>query len=265
MPRYVDCWILVHWVLASVHKAWATWHRQAQQRHQFSEFDNQLASIQDSCRKHVQILTFLKVLRHSPCANLQEWSTAYTERRAKPEVQSEVMNLIQQVAGDASLRTRVTVEQVLELSYAWARFLIQKRIVAYNDPVEQLGAKLAVNAVSYEGGETLHALFGSLHFVDPIQVLKCTNMRQRWSYFGQQGSARYLSGPISLINHACHDHSNVVLKLLTYGKSPHREMSRMVAVAERRITAGDKIYASYDNDTENLFQTRGIQCNLCRQ
>ena len=45
-------------------------------------------------------------------------------------------NLIENVVGDASLQTRVNVEQVLELTYAWARFLIQQRIRAYNDPIE---------------------------------------------------------------------------------------------------------------------------------
>ena len=263
MPRFVDCWILVQWVLASVHITWATWHSQAKQRDTFSEFGRPHYSSRDAAQRHHQATQFLRSLSRSHCANLQSWSANFSLGCFIPEIQVELVDLIKNAIDDASLRAFVEVKQVLELTYAWARFFVQQRITVYDDPVEQLGAQLALDTVPYEGGETLHALFGALHVVDPTHVCQSTHMRQRWSYFGRQGSARYLSGPISLINHACHEHSNVVLKLMRYGKSRRRQLTRMVAVAERQIMPGDKIYATYDNDSKSLSESRGIKCNIC--
>ena len=264
IPRFVDSWILLHWILASVHRTWATWHYHAEQRKPFSEFGRAPHhSVLDGSRIYAHTEIFLRVLSRTHCADAQSWSANFTLGRAIPEIQAEICNIIENVVGDASLQTRVNVEQVLELTYAWARFLIQQRIRAYNDPIEQLGARLALHAVPYECGETLDALFGALHVVDPIRVTQLTQIHQRWSFFGRQGSAYYLSGPISIINHACHDHSNVVLKSLTYGGLRQCKLTKMVAIAERQILPGDIIYATYDNDSDYLFETRGIICNLC--
>ena len=210
--------------------------------------------------------TFLHTLSHCHCKTFQSWSATFSSERGTTDIQSEVLRILENIERDASLQaSTVTIEQVLEMSYPWARFLVQHRIAAYEDPIEQLGAHLALQSVPYEGGETVHALFGALHVIDQIEVTQRTHMRQRWSYFGQQGRVHYLSGPISLINHACHEHSNVVLKLVKYGGIRRPETARMVAVAERQIMPGDKIYATYDNDAELLFETRGIACNLCKQ
>jgi len=264
MPRFVDCWILVHWVLANVHSTWPTWHSQAKQRDTFSEFGRPHCSSRDAAQRHSQVTTFLRLLSRSDCANLQSWTDNFSLGRLKPEIHVELAVLIENAIDDASLQPFVDVEHVLELAYPWASLLVQQRIAVYNDAVEQLGARLAFDTVPYEGGETVHALFGALHVVDPARVCQSTHMRERWSYFGRQGSAQYLSGPISLINHACHEHSNVVLKLMSYGKSSRRLLTRMVAVAERQIMPGDKIYATYDNDTKSLSESRGIKGNICK-
>ena len=254
----------MQWVLARVHITWTTWHSQANQRDTFSEFGRPHYSSGDAAQRHNQSTKFLRSLSGSHCANVKSWTADFLLGRFIPEIQVELGDLIENAFSDASIRDFVEVDQVLELSYAWARFLVQQRITVYDDPVEQLGAQLALDTVLNEGGETVHALFGALHVVNPTQVCQSTHMRQRWSYFGRQGSARYLSGPISLINHACHDHSNVVIKLMTYGKRNHRQLTRMVAIAERQIMPGDKIYATYDNDSKSLSESRGIKCNICK-
>ena len=120
----------------------------------------------------------------------------------------------------------------------------------------------------YQSGEELWPLVGQLHTIDVDIVMASFKAGERWSFFGTSPPS-YLSGPVLLINHACHRHSNVIIKRIErhprWMHSPTHEVPQnwVMAIAETRICAGDRVYATYDLDSAELKRIRGIECMIC--
>ena len=108
---------------------------------------------------------------------------------------------------------------LVESSYYWARYITDLRMRTYFDITEQLGVQLHQQVDRpYEGGEEIWGLVGTLHTIHIDNVLAKLTKGERWSFYGTS-PPRYLSGPVSLINHACHKHRNVSIKPIVE-KSP---------------------------------------------
>ena len=169
---------------------------------------------------------------------------------------------------DGSLALRLQ-PKLVSGTFHWARFVTQYRITLYNDTVEGVGVRLRSSALMYESGDTLWPLIGCVFRVDRhIALAKLQSPTVRWSYFGDESKPMYLGGPVSMINHACRQHSNVVLKVLDRddmdAQIQRYPCKTIVAVAETRISPKDRIYACYDYNADDLFASRGIACQLCK-
>ena len=145
----------------------------------------------------------------------------------------------------------------------------QSKVAAYYDDTEQVGVRLGVAQARVECGEEIWSLCGVLEHIDESIVRAPLRQSVRWSYYGFHPTM-YLSGPISMINHACRLHFNVSLQKMRAPswawRSPTLAGNKpdfIVAVAERRIEAFDRIYAVYDDDEESLISCRGIGCLIC--
>ena len=213
---------------------------------------------------------FLKLLSDEVCRNLSDWMK-FLKTPAASSVAHQRLQLsgvIERVSGE---RDALNVLKTTALStYSWARYLTSRTLRTYFDVTEQLGVRMKDDATrDYECGEEVWPLIGQLLDIDIKIVMAKYSVGERWSFFGTS-PPRYLSGPVSLINHACRKHSNVTIKPIDRYPSwfPTRsDFVRercVVAVAETRIYAGDRIYATYDDNTSGLQRTRGIVCIYCR-
>ena len=131
--------------------------------------------------------------------------------------------------------------------------------------MEQVGVRLGDKQPQIECGEEIWSLCGRLEEIEESFVQRPLQTHDRWSYFGTNPTF-YLCGPISMINHACRLHFNVSFHKMRLRRTSAFEAKgteNMVAVAERRIEAGDRIYAVYDYDEDGLMKSRGIACTIC--
>ena len=218
-----------------------------------------------------QSISFVNQLNRNHCRDSCAWREAFVDdaacafalqlRRLYHVVQSSY----EHVNGPLSSPQH---PQLVSGTFHWARFVTQKQFTLYFDEVEGVGVVTARSAHPYEGGHTLWPLIGPIERVATrIALAKLESSSDRWSYFGDLNKPMYLGGPVSLINHACRRHSNVILKFIEIRDSAQQIQrypgETMVAVAETRINANDRIYTCYDDNADDLFITRGIRCRSC--
>ena len=262
VERELDTWIINNWVLGVMYVNTSDHKTMSKARH----FDGMRIT---PPTQNEQLQDFLHLLTPGVCRNTTSWTT-FLELGTANCVQSQraqLSGVIESVNNqmDASHIVRITVSS----SYYWARYLTSPRICTYFDVNEQLGVRMQDDARRpYECGEELWPLLGRLHDIDIDTVKRTYVVGARWSFFGTS-PPMYLSGPVSLINHACQKHSNVVIKPVDRYPNWIRTRSQsfydkcVVAVAETRISAGDRVYATYDSDNRALKAARGIECMLC--
>ena len=259
VERDVDTWILNNWVLGSVFD-------EAQEREiaaHARKFDD------SSTTEHNEsVYLFLKEMTRQQCLTYESWES-FMNHPTVNCVSDQQEQLCRFLRNSNNEIEELLLKQVLVKStYFWARYLTDRRMRTYFDVTEQLGVQLQHEVDRpYECGEEIWALVGELHPINIENVLAKSEKGERWSFYGTS-PPQYLSGPVSLINHACHKHSNVIIKpvidnspiwLLTGCTS----QQFFVAIAETRICAGDRIYATYDQDERELRKTRGMECNVC--
>ena len=125
--RLVDECILLHWILAIVHTTCASWRRSADLRCTTSGLVRQLSGLEGTHR-YLKTVTFLLVLSRSHCNTFISWSANISSGSETPDIQAELRGILENIESDASLRTSaVTIEQVLEHSYPWARGPVNTR------------------------------------------------------------------------------------------------------------------------------------------
>jgi hypothetical protein len=260
VERDVDSWVLNHWVLACIFDV-ANEREIVAQGRDFNG-NSSATSANDS------VYQFLNEMTREECFSFQTWE-AFMCHPTAACVLHQQQQLCRVILNSNQGIGEQDMEKILvESSYYWARYITDLRMRTYFDITEQLGVQLHQQVDRpYEGGEEIWGLVGTLHTIHIDNVLAKLTKGERWSFYGTS-PPRYLSGPVSLINHACHKHSNVIIKPIVEKRpswliSGSRFQPVYVAIAETRISAGDRIYATYNRDESELRTTRGIECNVC--
>ena len=260
VERDVDTWILNNWILGCV-------FNQAQEREKVAHARkfNGSSSVTEP---NDTVYQFLKEMTRHHCLTYETWDTFMCDTTVKcvSDQQQQLCRVLRN--SDNDIMELVLKKVLVTSTFFWARYVTDIRMRTYFDITEQLGVQLQQHVDRpYECGEEIWALLGELHPINIDNVLAKSKKGERWSFYGTS-PPRYLSGPVSLINHACHKHSNVIIKPIV-DNSPiwllNRSTSQQVfvAIAETRISAGDRIYATYDRDASELQRSRGIKCNVC--
>ena len=222
---------------------------------------------------HADTLNFLNGMTTSMSSSLNVWTEAFMGQHAnnlalqQSKVIFDVISRLQIHEGThPSFRTRRALSSaVCANTFNWARFLVQKNVAIYYDETEQVGVRLGNAETHVDCGEEIWPLCGALEDIDASIVRRQLQATDRWSYYGSRPT-KYMSGPISMINHACRAHFNVSFQKMPVPNWHSLECTGqdfIVAVAERRIDAADRIYAVYDDNEESLFESRGICCTVC--
>ena len=261
VEREVDSWIINNWVLGQVYACSADRRSIADAR---GDCPGGLQNINND-----SLHDFLQLLTPGKCSTFKNW---YTFLNIHPpfsvNFQCEQLKELMEHVNDEMDQTQIS-DLLVSTTIIWARYLTSPLLCTYFDIKEQLGVRIADNAIRiFECGEEIWPLLGKLHEID-VEIVKARYaIGQRWSFFGTS-PPRYLSGPVSLINHACHRHSNVIIKPVEHqpqwNRTSRQSISQncFVAVAETRISPGERVYATYDMDDIELKRTRGIECSLC--
>jgi len=222
---------------------------------------------------HTDTLKFLKGMTTSMSSSLNVWTEAFMGQYAnivalqQSKVLFDVISRFQILEGThPSFRTRLALSSaVCANTFEWARFLVQKKVTIYYDETEQVGVRLGNAETHVDCGEEIWPLCGALEDIDASIVHRQLQTTDRWSYYGSRPT-KYMSGPISMINHACRAHFNVSFQKMPVPNWHNLEGTGpdyIVAVAERRIEAADRIYAVYDDNEDSLFESRDICCTVC--
>ena len=273
--RHVDAWVLVHWVLGRVLPAVDQWEKVARGRLCWATECTR--STNSRMVDQADSLAFVMDITTSMTSTMAAWTNSFNGSLASTRAlrQSDlVVAAVSQSLKDSGTHPSVNsfdaVTSTISMhTYQWARFLAQSKVAAYYDDTEQVGVRLGVAQAQVECGEEIWSLCGVLEHIDESIVRAPLRQGVRWSYYGFHPTM-YLSGPISMINHACRLHFNVSLQKMRAPswawRSPTLTGNKpdfIVAVAERRIEAFDRIYAVYDDDEESLTSSRGIGCLIC--
>ena len=261
VEREVDTWIINNWVLGQVYANSADRKTKAEARGDCP------GGLENTNNEPLHV--FLQLLTPTKCSNFKTWHTFLNINPPfSVDFQREQLTELIEHVSDTMDQTHTSVVLVSTTLY-WARYLSSPLLCTYFDIKEQLGVRIADNAIRrFECGEEIWPLLGQLHDNDVAIVMARYAVGQRWSFFGTS-PPRYLSGPVSLINHACHRHSNVIIKpvehLPQWNRTSRQSINQncFVAVAETRISPGERVYATYDMDAIELKRTRGIECSLC--
>ena len=272
--RHIDEWVIVHWILPQCVPEFEKWERIAHGR-LFGAIAHGLTR-KNRQAEFCETTTFLQSLKRCQCESMPRWASEF----------SEGTNLLLAAQGHRALHvTRRAYSSMDMLHYRhetthlfslvqtgtfhWAQFLTQSRVKTYVDIVEGVGVRLCTTARVYEGGETVWPLIGRVFKVarDIVMASMTQCSSERWSFFERAEIPMYLGGPISLINHACRKHCNVVIKAIEK-QSENADTQRwvnetVVAVAEMRIEPNDRIYVCYDDCADGLFASRKIFCLMC--
>ena len=262
----MDAWVLVHWILGSLIPAVDQWNLLASER-LYGATENSFTR-KNRITEHADSLEFVRGITTSMTSSLSVWTQTFIGSRASDAGVQQSRLIISVVS--RSLKLSMThpsryslvavTSAVGKQTYEWACFLNQSKVTTYYDDTEQIGVRLGDAEAQVECGEEIWPL-------DETFINTPLAKGTRWSYYGSH-PIKYLSGPISLINHACRRHFNVSLQKMRDTKWRFhafrgRHADIMVAVAERRIEAGDKFYAVYDDDEDSLLVSRGITCLKC--
>ena len=128
----------------------------------------------------------------------------------------------------------------------WFRFVCSKIVAAYWDPAECLGVTVRTH---FDKHDLLAVLQGHPHALNS-RTLRAQMPKN--AMFSLMRGNLYLSGPASLINHACIKHANCVLDFSNFS----------VEVSSSRLEAGDRLYYTYSDEVD-MSTVRGIACTFC--
>ena len=264
IQRDVDSWIINNWVLGKM----VTNPRDREEMAKARQFNGVRLSVYAMRNDHIN--DFLARLTREVCLDRSTWSKFVLSAGVGSITFQRLALSRVIVGGDMVLDESQVEHQLVHASYLWARYLTNNSLGTYFDKAEQLGVFIVDRASKiYECGEEIWALTGQLHAINIDIIMAHYEVGERWSFFGTSPPC-YLSGPVSLINHACRNHSNVVIKRVD--RFPSWLQSRVrpcpdpfvVAIAETRICVGDRVYATYDRNDTDLKNQRGIECNVCK-
>ena len=253
VEAWSDSWALTHWVLVDVLDDASQWIAAALTRNEPSIVSRYGINVCNFTLNR----RFLRLLKKRPMTMLSEWM--------------RFIEKIGSVVGPDSLNDEYVVshfqkpqliippllapisESFLNGLFPWVKFLGQQNIKAYYNSNEGIGV---LSRIHTNQGESIDELSGRLHYVG----VNIARMRfpdgMRWSFFGDC----YMSGPISIINCSCSNHRNVNMR-------PRQRMqcdgAVMEVVVEWCVEPGDKLYAAYSNDTQDMLDFRGIRCRVC--
>ena len=269
--RHVDAWVLVYWVLGRAIPDADKWELLARRRlYGTTECASTIHDHEDS-------LKYVTGITASMTSTMASWTKHFTGPQASALANrqscllvAEVSRLLKLSRTHPSFNSCDAVKSTISAhTYQWARFIAQSKVTVYYDDTEHIGVRLCDSEAQVDCGEEIWALCGGLENLDESIVRAPLEEGVRWSYYGSN-PIMYLSGPISMINHACRLHFNVSLQKMrapswacTSTALARGHSYFMVAVAERRIEAKDNIYVVYDDDESSLLASRGISCLIC--
>ena len=253
VQAWSDSWALTNWILVDIIQDATEWIAAALTRNEPSIVSGYGINVCNFTLNR----RFIRLLKRRPITTLSEWVT--------------FIDTIGSVVGPESLNDEYVVchfqkpmmiippilapfsKSFLNGLFPWVKFLCQDNFKAYYNNYEGIGV---MSSVHTNQGEGIDILSGQLHYVGMDIARMRFPAGMRWSFFGEC----YMSGPISIINCSCSKHRNVNMRP-RQGKECDGAI--MEVVIEWCVEPGDKLYAAYSNDTQDMLDFRGIRCPIC--
>ena len=254
VEAWSDSWALTHWILLDTIQDVTAWIEAALNRNEPSILSDYGINV---CNYTLN-RRFVRLIRKQKFTMLSEWMS-FVDKIGREVGPADVMNDEYIVAH--FLKPKLIIPPVLAAQadsfviglFPWVLFLSQSSIVPYYDKDEGIGVR---SGKCFDQGEKVVALNGLLHYVG-FNVSK-TKFPQgmRWSFFEDC----YMSGPVSIINCSCSKHRNVNMRPC---QGMRGDGAQMQVVTEWCVNAGDKLYAAYSDDSQDMLENRGIRCLDC--
>ena len=254
IEAWCDSWALVNWILVDIIDDSHTWLEVALTRDEpTSDMTSLFRDVTYKINRRV-----IRLIRKRKARDIDEWIDFVKEVGVL--VCPSVMNddFIQQLDIPRLViphNVGSSTDSFITGLYAWAKFLSQTRLKAYYDDVEGIGV---MSNCTIEQGESIHELSGQLFLVGSDVARTPYPDGMRWSFFGDN----YMSGPVSMINCSCSKHRNVNMRPSPDWKENE---TKMQVVCEWSVEAGVKLYAAYNSNIDEMLQSRGISCRICKK